>query len=322
LRHEIEVQVHGLKTLLERARCSGGHKIVLFLKGRPVPSATPYPPVDPQDEKLKFQLERKEDSREVWTNLLGRPSFEPREVAVSVGLMDEYPVHSDQKILLDVIPNTWFWTWALVLALLLIAFLALAIKSDVVRDSVNDPVGAARKPYSLAKLQAAWWFFLILTSYLFIGLVTGDYSTSITGTVLSLMGISAATAVGSAVIDAGKRSAFVATGASAGAAGPGAPAAAPAPTGGVGAAAAVGGGRASRQRVTKGWWWLDIVSDENGVNFHRFQMAAWTAVLGVIFVHDVYAGLAMPDFDTTLLGLLGISSGTYLGLKTTSEVRS
>ena len=39
LRHEIEVQVHGLKTLLERARCSGGRKIVLFLNGRPVASA-------------------------------------------------------------------------------------------------------------------------------------------------------------------------------------------------------------------------------------------------------------------------------------------
>ena len=42
-------------------------------------------------------------------------------------------------------------------------------------------------------------------------------------------------------------------------------------------------------------------------------------VLGVIFIHEVYAGLAMPQFDNTLLGLLGISSGTYLGLKTTSE---
>jgi hypothetical protein len=27
----------------------------------------------------------------------------------------------------------------------------------------------------------------------------------------------------------------------------------------------------------------------------------------------------MPDFDVTLLGLMGISAGTYLGLKTTSE---
>ncbi|HRP29599.1 MAG TPA: hypothetical protein PLG77_14295, partial [Burkholderiaceae bacterium] len=71
--------------------------------------------------------------------------------------------------------------------------------------------------------------------------------------------------------------------------------------------------------ATRGRWWLDIVSDTNGVNFHRFQMAAWTAVLGVIFVHDVYVSLAMPEFDNTLLGLLGISSGTYLGLKVTTE---
>lgn len=43
------------------------------------------------------------------------------------------------------------------------------------------------------------------------------------------------------------------------------------------------------------------------------------AVLGLIFVHEVFVELAMPTFDNTLLGLMGISAGTYLGLKTTSE---
>jgi hypothetical protein len=59
----------------------------------------------------------------------------------------------------------------------------------------------------------------------------------------------------------------------------------------------------------------DILSDADGVSFHRFQMAAWTLVLGIVFVKGVYENLAMPDFDTTLLGLLGLSAGTYLGLK-------
>jgi len=59
----------------------------------------------------------------------------------------------------------------------------------------------------------------------------------------------------------------------------------------------------------------DILSDANGVNFHRFQMAVWTLVLSVIFITDVYQTLAMPTFNTTLMGLLGLSAGTYLGLK-------
>ena len=59
----------------------------------------------------------------------------------------------------------------------------------------------------------------------------------------------------------------------------------------------------------------DIVSDANGVSFHRFQNAVWTFVLAFIFLILVYQNLAMPEFNTTLLGLLGLSAGTYLGLK-------
>jgi hypothetical protein len=44
-------------------------------------------------------------------------------------------------------------------------------------------------------------------------------------------------------------------------------------------------------------------------------MFVWTLVLGVIFCVSVYNSLEMPEFSATLLGLMGISSGTYLGFK-------
>ncbi|HXP60882.1 MAG TPA: hypothetical protein VN829_10350, partial [Dongiaceae bacterium] len=59
----------------------------------------------------------------------------------------------------------------------------------------------------------------------------------------------------------------------------------------------------------------DILGDNGVLDFHRFQIAAFTLVLGVIFVEKVLSDLAMPDFDATLLGLMGISSGTYIGMK-------
>jgi hypothetical protein len=59
----------------------------------------------------------------------------------------------------------------------------------------------------------------------------------------------------------------------------------------------------------------DILSDAQGVNFHRFQIVAWTVVLAFVFGKQVYDNLAMPDFDPTLLALQGLSAGTYLGLK-------
>jgi len=59
----------------------------------------------------------------------------------------------------------------------------------------------------------------------------------------------------------------------------------------------------------------DILSDSTGYSFHRFQIFAWTIVLGIIFVSSVYNNLTMPEFSPTLLGLMGLSAGTYIGFK-------
>jgi hypothetical protein len=48
-------------------------------------------------------------------------------------------------------------------------------------------------------------------------------------------------------------------------------------------------------------------------------MVAWTIVLGVVFLHQVYSRLSMPELPAVLLGLMGLSAGTYLGLKITAE---
>jgi hypothetical protein len=66
--------------------------------------------------------------------------------------------------------------------------------------------------------------------------------------------------------------------------------------------------------VSKGFL-RDILSDSSGYSFHRFQIFAWTIVLGIMFISSVYNNLTMPDFSATLLGLMGISSGTYIGFK-------
>jgi hypothetical protein len=59
----------------------------------------------------------------------------------------------------------------------------------------------------------------------------------------------------------------------------------------------------------------DILSDGSGYSFHRFQIFAWTIVLGIIFISSVYNNLTMPEFSPTLLGLMGLSAGTYIGFK-------
>lgn len=59
----------------------------------------------------------------------------------------------------------------------------------------------------------------------------------------------------------------------------------------------------------------DILSDADGLAIHRVQAAAWTVVLGVIFCVTVYRTLFMPQFSFTLIALMGISAGTYVGFK-------
>src|SRR5207248_1162622 len=73
----------------------------------------------------------------------------------------------------------------------------------IIREAGPRPGGGKLKPYNLGRAQMAFWFFLIYTSYLVIWLITGSLDT-ITPSLLGLMGISAGTALGEALIDSGK----------------------------------------------------------------------------------------------------------------------
>lgn len=67
-------------------------------------------------------------------------------------------------------------------------------------------------------------------------------------------------------------------------------------------------------QATQGFF-TDLLTDGTGPSFHRYQMVFFTVILAVIFVVKVCTNLGMPEFNTTLLGLMGISNGTYLGFK-------
>jgi hypothetical protein len=239
---------------------------------------------------------------------------------------------------------------------LLAIFAGLAINSGLLRDSPPPPDTVKvtgdqldwtqpppeAGPYSLARTQAAWWLFIILAAYILIGLVTGNFATSINSTALTLLGIGAATAVGGVVISQSKKEDQQARartllrritdlqelGTLKAAASPtlvqasrhaelsqAYPEAARAAAAGLDAYIrrnAVDYAVATNQG-SRGFL-LDILSDADGVSVH--QLFAWTIIiLGVVFVSGVLREVAMPVFSATLLGLMGLSAGTYLGLK-------
>jgi hypothetical protein len=191
----------------------------------------------------------------------------------------------------------------------------------------------------------AFWFFLIYASYIAIWLITSALDT-ITPSLLALMGISAGTALGEALIDTGKDTAktnqlqdltaeklALEQGLSQTQADLDAISAAPATTADqsnrdilnkqlVDSRTRMGQIDQQVRALTNqssatvsGGFLRDILSDSSGYSFHRFQIFAWTIVLGIIFMSSVYNNLTMPEFSTTLLGLMGLSAGTYIGFK-------
>jgi hypothetical protein len=69
-----------------------------------------------------------------------------------------------------------------------------------------------------------------------------------------------------------------------------------------------------RPFVSQGWF-RDITTDLNGTALHRLQTFCWTLALGAVFLISVYRELSMPDFNGTLLALMGISGAGYVGFK-------
>lgn len=268
-------------------------KLVPYLDDRPLKGLYPET-VDPHSHTLTFHLDRTQSTQEAWTDLLKNPGFDPRVMTFSVGLEDKQQLPTKAKISLVVIPKKWFIASIAVFLLLLYILFRLAAGTALLRDpgisqghmpgftvlwrrpSPDTKLG----PYSLARTQMAFWFFLVITAFVLIWMIIGDTDT-ITPGVLVLVGISAGTALGATAIDSSKRKTT------------------PEPARGEG----------SRGFLN------DILSDGTGVSFHRFQIVVWTIVLGFIFSRRVLNHLAMPDFGTNLLTLMGISSGTYLGLK-------
>jgi hypothetical protein len=334
--------------------------LVLFLDGQPIKgnAGDPvrggelYPAAPPDAYLVEFQLNRTDESRATWAALLGSPSLtKPRRtVTVSAGKPTEQPfaydLNNKPQIELRSYYQRWFIAMLLCVLAAVIVFVYLARTTNIIRDSnPPEPAEGTRKPYSLALAQAAFWFFLVFGSYLFIALVTGDYNSSITEQALILMGIGTGTALGAAMIDSskiGSAKAALSTlepkqaqleeqkkqltdkinslSASTTPADQQTVADAKVQLKDVEAqlednTAQIKQAREGLSKPISEGFTRDLLTDADGVNFHRFQMVIWTIIIGCLFVYGVYKALAMPDFSATLLALMGISSGTYLGFK-------
>jgi hypothetical protein len=293
-----------------------------------------------EKEYLQFGLIQTADNNKDWERVLMRYKvYAPKIVALSVVDSRTETVFGGETIELEVASQVRAWS-LIILYVVLAIFAGYGVsKWGFLREPGPKPTEGTR-PFSLGATQMAFWFFVIVAGYIYLWIVTGQTDT-LTESVLGLAGISAGTglaavAVGASTLrsNAAKRTSLNAEIKEVEARLKeieGAVAASPPPSASVTAALETEQGTKKTRRTelkaeiaalppppkprkSQGFF-RDLMVSEGEVSFSRFQMFAWTIVLGVIFIHSVFTTLAMPDFGVTLLGLMGISSGTYVGFK-------
>lgn len=320
---------------------------------------------------LEFNLKREaanKESRADWDQVLRSSGVSPKmPLAVGVYNANRNIAHvlalpagtaagpEREFKLLRIAWDGWTIAGMILLALAAGIFIYMSIHTGMVRDSTCPLREDGLPPYSLGRCQMAFWFFLVISAFYFLWVITGRGDTdTINSTVLSLIGISAGTALGSAIVSKNEAATSAAVGN------------APRPVFNYpdaikAAQAALAQAKANRPKTTdltpesakiagdeiqtrtqevarlkaelKQWrsahrtqLLLDLLSEQDSsagehrvITFHRFQIVVWTLILGVVFVSEVLTKLAMPAFDSTLLVLMGISSGTYLGFRVSAK---
>jgi hypothetical protein len=248
-----------------------------------------------------------------------------------------------------------FWPMVFIFVLILGSLVFFAASTDILRDPCRRrPEGV--EPVSLARSQMAFWFVVIAAAFAFLWVTTGNIDT-INGTCLTLLAIGTTTALTTMAVQGNRsgrkdlsdvlqktphemlklkpaevREAMAArkkeleeTGAST-----------MAPEELAEATAILKTYEEKLDRFFKSrpkwcplqlYYWRyrletvfeDLLTEQAGTyDFHRFQMLAWTLVLGAVFVFKVFTDRTMPQFDSNLLLLMGISSGAYIGFKVAS----
>jgi hypothetical protein len=259
---------------------------------------------------LDFRLTRdptKAEQAAAWANVLAR--VPPGGGGLPIGLADDKGAIAsvDTKSAVVRFGNQSRFAWSLsILTAALLGWLFLTGTADWhhwrwLRDASPIPQDIAiseRMTFSLGRCQMFLWTAVIVVSFLYILATTGD-GNSFNGTAFALMGISAATALGSIAATSYSKVAQAEIDAYKGLTAP----------------------SVAQQQHLLGYigsknWWLDLTSeDAQRTGLHRLQNIAFTLLLVVVFLTLVLTERTMPTLSETQLALIGISSAGYIGFK-------
>jgi hypothetical protein len=202
--------------------------------------------------------------------------------------------------------HDYYFYYIVILAVLLVIILIISAKTNMLRNvpfncDNFDQIAAKKNlanpklAFSLGRTQLAFWSIIVIGSYVYVFLFSKESpNIAIPGVNLILMGIAAGTTTVAKVIDNNQQD----------------------------AAASNNNATKVQQDIPSKGFFTDIISDETGVSIHRLQNVIWTIVVGGVYIDWVCSNTCLPNENTitnTLLGLMGISSAAYLGVKTTEN---
>ncbi len=222
----------------------------------------------------------------------------------------------------------------MIVAVLMAAWIVwLAKASALLKDQLIPQIPARLQTYSLARNQMAFWFVIVLVSFLYLFVKTGSTDV-ITSQALVLMGLSALTAGGAAVVESMRDTPEDAMNDGLRALGLKSYQDVRSLQAEIASLTAQGdaltvSGKAElndlrlllqtyknrTQPFETNGWFKDLTTDIGGAALHRLQAVAWTFIVGSIFIYQVYLTGAMPHLNENLLLLMGISNAGYVGFK-------
>jgi Flp pilus assembly protein TadB len=292
--------------------------LVLFLDGKALPGTNASVGLSQTDEDdvtttlLTYRIIRdltSQTARKNWKEVLVAANT-GRRLALSTGL-ESGPAAQSRAVTEFIAVRSGRLVWWFIVAVVgLLVFFWMAGWTGALRD--KEPSGPIKNPtdraFSLSRVQMALWTILTIYAYLYIWMLTGEYLATIPASVVGLMGITLATYGSAAAVDASNvqtNKEKLKEAKQKDAAKPHDP----------DLKDEVEKLEARTTVCKTEGFFRDITTSADGASIHRLQFIFWTLALAVVFVTTVWKTLAMPDFDATLLGLMGITSGTYVGLK-------
>lgn len=153
--------------------------------------------------------------------------------------------------------------------------------------ALRDESSCDPRPYSYSRVQLWWWTFVILPAWL-VAWAVYDELWQFNSTALALLGLGGATTVAARLIDGRDESQTKVT-------------------------------RHQDENGSKGFF-IDILSDSQGVSMHRYQGLVFNVVYAFSFLISTFDGRRkFYDFDPATLALLGVSTATYIAIKATEN---